>query len=362
MPPSVPLMDRNSGVPEYPVAARTNSSTSSTPPPHDQYLYPSASPRNSIIPTFYSANRSEESIPTSLTNKMGSFYLQTPTLPTSSTFAPASVLHTPVSMGTATPAIQERFNTSPGMGNYSPPRGTFPSGLQLQFVDPAMGTVPEHSADELSLEYYVSFKREDEKSLEYNLTIEDLLKEDPFTSLDVEPPHVKVEDDDDLLSSFLEFEESILKSAEMPPSPKKQRSTKFSPLPKFKPPTFPSSSLASSPKLLRKCKSFTSAMLKSHVPAGPAFSLEECSSEFRITEGNYSFQDETARLNMQLGPVIVKKKLVQKLPKSLARPTLKRSKTTLNLCLDAACRTPKVLKNMESGLVSFQLNLGNGSQ
>lgn len=118
-------------------------------------------------------------------------------------------------------------------------------------------------------------------------------------------------------------------------------------------------------KLLRKLKSFTTSTHHNAL-AGPTFSLEECLSEFHIGEGNYAFQDETARFSTQLGPMfqspISKRKLSAKLPKTLAKPELRKVKTSSNLCLQNVTSSSKVLKNMESGLMSFQLNLNNAPE
>lgn len=117
-------------------------------------------------------------------------------------------------------------------------------------------------------------------------------------------------------------------------------------------------------KLLRKLKSFTTSTHHGLL-AGPTFSLEECLSEFHIGEGNYAFQDETARFSTQLGPIlhspISKRKSSSKLPKTLAKPELRKVKTATNLCLQNMASSAKVLKNMESGLMSFQLNLNKTS-
>lgn len=381
MSPSVPVL-KLSGRPGEAYYRNSNSSSSSTPPLLQEIYVTGSmadtSPIQPFIPGNYGfikeAARSEESIPTSLTNKMGNFYLQTPTVVATPTFSQAPILHTPVSMGTSTPAVAHA-RISPGTGNYSPPRGSYPGGLHLSFVEQApltkqpVGLLPAQDEEgALSMEYYVSFKMESMEEVKeqdsQNLTIEDLLKEDPFSSFTADDPGIMKFEDDELLSSFLEFEEQ----GEVP---KKHRASKSSPPPskisKHKPPAFTTLQLQqSTPKLLRKSKSFTSVIMKNQPPAGPAFSLEECSNEFHVTEGNYSFQDETARLSMQLGPALQtpKKKLSQKFPKTIARPTLRKSKTTSNLCLlQISYRSaPKVLKNMESGLVSFQLQLNGPSQ
>ncbi|KAK8441645.1 hypothetical protein ACI3LY_000044 [Candidozyma auris] len=193
------------------------------------------------------------------------------------------------------------------------------------------------------------------------ITIEDLLKDDPFPEL--EKPKAFEEGDDDSLSSFFDFEDDA--PVKKTPSASKTRSSKNTPTkpPRHKIPTFSAvSAEQSGSKHIRKCKSF-SHRYSSHNTAGPTFSFEECSNEFHVTEGNYAFQDETARLSMQLGPGLAPKKN----SKSAAanenhhfRPVLKKSKTTSNLCSPrSGCRSPKLLKNMEQGLVSFQVKLKN---
>lgn len=133
---------------------------------------------------------------------------------------------------------------------------------------------------------------------------EPYLLDDPFSS--------QVSVDDTQLLSFLEMDTPKRKSRSLPGRRKP---------------------VAPSPKLLRKCSSFSA-------PLSAPFSMEECSSEFHVAEGNYLFQDETAEL-------------VQLSKKKKRRPVLKKAKTMLNLC---AC-LPKVLKNMELGLVLFQVQL-----
>lgn len=197
------------------------------------------------------------------------------------------------------------------------------------------------------------------------ITIEDLLKEEPFGALEKPASFSCIDDgDDDLLSLFFDFEDDT-PTKKTPPSTKprasKSASTPTKP-PRHKIPTFSAvASDNSTSKQVRKCKSFSNSQkFSSQNAAGPAFSLEECSNEFHVTEGNYSFQDETDRLSMQLGPGLAPKKNASRTANGQSRPVLKKSKTTSNLCLPrSGCRSPKVLKNMELGLVSFQVKLKN---
>lgn len=205
------------------------------------------------------------------------------------------------------------------------------------------------------------FNQKELQSSNEPITIEDLLKDEPFA--DLEKPSLSCIDDgdDDLLSLFFDFDDDT-PTKKTPPSTKhrssKSATTPTKP-PRHKIPTFSAvASDNSNSKHVRKCKSFSTALkFSSNNTAGPAFSLEECFNEFHVTEGNYSFQDETARLSMQLGPGLAPKKNNRT---EQTRPVLKKSKTTSNLCLPRlVCRNPKVLNNMELGLVLFQVNLKN---
>lgn len=327
---------------------------------------------------------SEESLPASLTNKMSTFYLQTPTLAAtpgfqqSPVYPPTNVLHTPTSLVMAGPP--EHFHLSPEYP-HAARRPSAINGSQLSFVDQSVAH-PEmavahvqasprsHGLVELApaaaisepwplpmdtAVYNSSFDRSFDQASAANMTIEDLLHDDPFelhssgtTSI------VKIDEDDEELSQFLELDD------ELAPEPLSLISMHPSPLakPKAGGPAFGTLTFTPS-KPLKKAKLFTAS--RSVNAAGPAFSFEACSSEFWITEGNYSFQDETARLLLELGSAAVKKK--PKTPKTLSKPMLKKAKTTSNLCLQGAVRSnQKVLKSMESGLVSFQVQLQNNEQ
>lgn len=215
-----------------------------------------------------------------------------------------------------------------------------------------------------TMAYYVSF-REHPSSDGSAPTIQDILEENPFHDIPTTSDPVEsiiemdestdvdesaLEGTDDAVASFLDLEElrpdttPTRKRASRSPPPKlRHRVHSYSKL-----------SLAAVGKLLRKLKSFTTGT--------KLFSLEECLNEFHIAEGNYAFQDETARVSMQLGPgmAVCKKKSLSKMPKVLTKPEMRRAKTTTNVCLQHVFpSTPKVMKNMESGLVSFQLNLNN---
>ncbi|SGZ46308.1 CIC11C00000001690 [Sungouiella intermedia] len=367
---------------------------------------------------------SDESIPTTLASKLNNFYLQTPGMPDtpafhlSPTFVQGPLLHTPNSMTMVTPTVaQEKFHSSPefitGPAAYHSDSGVpasvvaFNEGLQLTFMDQVGGPQSKQSAirpdltvdvnplanvvnrlqkptDMLahtddsdtvtqespnSMEYFVSFKR-GPSSGDSELTIEDLLNEDPFSEITNTTDPIEEDtkgDREEDISRYLDFNDiqssPVVPEAQPTETVVKSRSSR-SPSVKAKGKFSQAKMLMSSTnKQIRKLKSFSNGLNQGTL-AGPAFSLEECLNEFHIAEGNYAFQDETARLNMQLGPALPstlsKRKSSSKLPKALTRPVLRKLKTTTNLCLQTAFRSsPKVLKNMESGLMSFQLNLKN---
>lgn len=397
------------------------------PPFHQQHpaLTPSST-ETSYPPTFTNHyTGSDDSIPTSLASKLNNFYLQTPTVAATPVFNLSPTFVGAPSMPTPS-VVADNFHSSPefiaGGGPSYPYEGvgTYPRGLQLTFMDPhqmgpGMGdhdqvvghpdmhpaadmvprmpihqpgphdhaemmmvksddsdTVTQTSTQSMD---YMSFKGQP-SSDESGPTIEELLQGDPFADLtntaDPVDSIVEVDERDAVMSSFLDFDELVssptpdtVTSFSLQQTTKKQRSSK-SPTPKQKPIATMKVSMLPAVKQLRKLKSFTTG-IKHHALGVPAFSLEECLNEFHIAEGNYAFEDETARLSMKLGPglhsSITKRKSSSKLPKALTKPLLRKAKTTTNLCLHNAFRnSPKVLKNMESGLVSFKLNLNNASQ
>lgn len=90
--------------------------------------------------------------------------------------------------------------------------------------------------------------------------------------------------------------------------------------------------------------------------AGPAFSFADCSSEFHVMDYNYSFQDETAAVQKRVSITsLPKKKSTTKLAKQAAKPPLRKAKTSPNLGRPLLRKSLRVLKNMESGLLSFQI-------
>lgn len=237
----------------------------------------------------------------------------------------------------------------------------------MDFVKPAPDILPmDHLSFEVFLLQEAPFTHKKlHSSSNEPISLEELLKQEPFP-LEKPISFSGMDDDDDLLSSFFDFDDDTPTKKTPPFSKPRSSKTAGTPTkpPRHKIPTFSAvASDHSSSKQVRKCKSFSNALkFSSQNPAGPAFSFEECSNEFHIAEGNYSFQDETARLSKQLGLGVSNKKNNTKTEGSdnLSRPTLKKSKTTSNICLPrSSCRSPKVLKNMELGLVSFQVKLKN---
>lgn len=234
-----------------------------------------------------------------------------------------------------------------------------------------------------SMEFFAPFKNEP-LSDEMGSTLEEFLRTDPFSEISVsaDPVDTIVEADEqdgqvdvngEEISRYLHFDNiassptpGYYTSCSLDQSPRKQRSSRSSPSKqKVRTSTMAPLHMPQSLKLLRKLKSFTTGTKHSAL-AGPSFSLEECLNEFHVAEGNYAFQDETARVSMQLGPAFhsptIKRKSSSKFPKALAKPVLRKVKTTNNLCLQNAFRSsPKVLKNMESGLMSFQVKLNNSN-
>lgn len=243
-----------------------------------------------------------------------------------------------------------------GGPNPHPPAGYAPPKYVKQENNLPLFSPISHQG--FPLHHASPFTQKELQSSNEPITIEDLLKDEPFSTL--ERPSVSCIDDDDLLSLFFDFDDET-PTKKTPPSSRhrvsKSTTTPTKP-PRHKIPTFSAvASDNSTSKHVRKCKSFSNSQKFSSTSAGPAFSLEECFNEFHVTEGNYSFQDETARLSMQLGPGMAPKKNNSA---EQSRPMLKKSKTTSNLCLPRLeCRNPKVLNNMELGLVLFQVNLKN---
>lgn len=391
-------------------------------PPDGDLVYSSShiSPLSHLTPQYSGRSvykhgaLSEESIPASLTAKMSTFYLQTPTIAASPAFqqspvymqSPTSMLHTPNSLAMST-GPPDQFQASPEYNGVRRSSLVPKSSHKMLEHPPAAHEIPMHSVQlQNSLPEHLPNVQSLQPQLRKNvpvlappaplpdaawgpgalpdsdlsppvmyeasfgiqrlpgndlldMTIEELLHSDPFSEFNSSVPTsvVKLEDDD-ALTDFLEFEDINPPAAPQqlvhtpPPQGRAPASGAFGTL-KFQ-----------SPRQLKKAKSFSTTSYRNNTTADQAFSFEECSSEFSITDKNYSFQDETARLSMQLGNAsVTKKKSNGKTPKVLHKPTLRKAKTTTNLCAQGAVRTSqRVLKSMESGLVSFQVNLKNNEQ
>lgn len=358
-------------------------------------------------PSINEGSSSDEMNATSLTSKMNNIFLETPKLSNppefslSPVYALGGVLHTPSSMVVPTPVMtQGKFQTSPSMPydmtGYNEPTNRV---IKFEASDGQFDLVTHlslqhhhsHSALQESFSENVPFQdtRGIETELEYEddsilvsdlnftteksafpsvdahvltesegaITIEQFLLQDPFESIEnipeVEQALVSNETST-LLPHIMEFPEK-----QKPPSPKgTPRKTSSSVKSKLV-----DGPIGFSPKVIRKTKSFSAATSKTPKDLHrPNFSFEDCSNEFHITDGNYAFQDETATISKQCDPGIsastTKKKLTAKTSKVIPKPVLRKAKSTFNLCLQASCRSnPKVLRNMESGLVSFQLQL-----
>lgn len=180
--------------------------------------------------------------------------------------------------------------------------------------------------------------------------LEHMFADDTFMTADLtQPLGTSVDEDvnDDEISMFLNLDCSPLSPPQTPAS-KGDASLRKSPVrQKLK-----STKVGAQSKALRKAKSFTTTRPAANlrdISAGPRFSFEDCASEFPVSDV-FSFRDES--LLFMPESTMSKKKLTSKLPKALLKPQLRRSKTTTNLCLLAA-----VLKNMESGISSFQIDL-----
>lgn len=110
------------------------------------------------------------------------------------------------------------------------------------------------------------------------------------------------------------------------------------------------------PKLKRNFNSFNVNFAEFEGSSGPSFSFADCSNEFHVKDYNYSFQDETAAVQKRASVTsLPKKKSISKLPKAAAKPPLRKAKTSPNLSRLLLKKSLRVLKSMESGLLSFQI-------
>lgn len=189
-------------------------------------------------------------------------------------------------------------------------------------------------------------------------TLELLLENDPFSySYHSDSwKFVNVDGYDDELSQLLEMEDSKGNN-KTSSSPKKTHdpatvSSNFSSNITSHSPG--STILGESPKLRRMYNSLDAGLEEQD--SNPAFSLEDCSSEFHVSDGNYYFQDETAEvLKRHSVTSLLKKKSLGKMSKGVFKPSLRKSKTLPNLGRPLSKGALRTLKNMELGLLSFQL-------
>lgn len=346
--------------------------------------------------SIHEGSSSEEISANSITSRIDNFFLKTPTISNPPEFSLSPIyslegtLNTPSSMANPTPVlVQGSFQSSPnvyGISGYNGTPGGNYANADDQF-DLVTSTSPRQRHSNAALQdSFVPFRNTSgvETELEYDeepafvssidfatekhafsfdnlplssggddITIEEFLLQVPLESIEkvkelgenLIPPEAPI-----LLPNIIEFTEEVPES-----SPKKSSSHVKSKIVEGQ--------VGFSPRVIRKTKSFSAAITKSSKDfQRPKFSFEECANEFHITDGNYAFQDETATVSMQCDPgtgsTNSKKKSISKLSKVIPKPTLRKSKSTFNLCLQVSYRSnPKVLRNMESGLLSFQLQL-----
>lgn len=353
-------------------------------------------------PSIEGSSSADEMNPSSLASKMNNFFLETPTLRNppefslSPVYASGGIIHTPSSMAVPTPGLaQGNFQTSPIMPyditgydettnkviKFEPADAQYDviaqTPLQQHHSQPALqesfsenAPFRDTSGIETELEYEedaavvssLSFTPEkhlflslDDSALiarDDTITIEQFLLQDPFESIEKkpEPSRIVVPEQE----SYVRTHTLEVSKKEKPPSPRSiPRKTSSSVKTKLA-----EGQVGFSPKVIRKTKSFSAAISKTPKDHHrPAFSFEDCANEFHITDGNYAFQDETATFSKQFDTSTIKK-LTAKSSKLQSNPTLRKAKSTFNLCLQPSHRSgPKVLRNMESGLLSFQLQL-----
>ena len=166
---------------------------------------------------------------------------------------------------------------------------------------------------------------------------------------------VKVQGYDDELSKFLELDDSTLHNNT------NHRNSNLAFLPnstmsQIHPHNSNEFSASGSPgKLPKSAKMSKSSNLNNEGPDGPAFSLEDCSIEFHLKDGNFAFQDETAEVQKRHSTTSLQKRSSSKLIKSSTKPPLRKAKTVPNFGRLLLKNSGQILKNMESGLLSFQL-------
>lgn len=302
-------------------------------------------------------------------------YLQTPSTAASSTFQSSSpgglhhsqTLHTPPSvsghqdpfMSPDVMATGRRTSAAPSHFPYHDHAPAFaPSNIPVQRQDAAFGDdafffeQPRAAFAEPAFHHATSVSGEpvsvglvaQEPS---SMTLEELLNRDPFqdsTGPESWTTVPEIEEDGAAVSEWNSLGKSL-------PSPSQSSFMVSAPPSK----TYSCEQVDTyySPKRLKKAKSYTNGAAVSS--ATLKFSLKDCSSEFHMFDNKFAFQDETALFSGSKS-AISKKKSSSKLGR--AAPTLHKAKTSANLCLKSSSQ--RVLKNMESGLLSFQIKLKNG--
>lgn len=314
---------------------------------------------NPMFQTTYELPSSEESVSPLLENKVSEMLFNSLTSYQSSTFAHHPVQGTPLVpqpgvMPLNTPALtQHSFSQSPEIVGGINMHGIYhlpvpPIEQQVYRAHQSLGLAINF--DDADVEDANALDAMAETDPLAHPALEHMFADDTFMTADLSHTlGIPVDEDvnDDEISMFLNLDCSPQSPPQTPPS-KGDVSLRKSPVrQKLK-----TTKGAAQSKALRKAKSFTTTrpvVTLRDISAGPRFSFEDCASEFPVSDV-YSFRDES--LLFMPESTMSKKKLSSKLSKALLKPLLRRSKTTTNLCLLVA-----VLKNMESGISSFQIDL-----
>lgn len=190
---------------------------------------------------------------------------------------------------------------------------------------------------------------------------DDLIADDPFININEDESwrFVRADGNDEEISQLLELEESRPRNEKVRQELKMMVDTNITSFssPAKKSSRSPASTiLGESPKSRRSQNSLNYNYSDNGNSAGPMFSLEDCSNEFRVSEGNFAFQDETAEVLKRLSITsLQKRRSISKTTKASTKPPLRKTKTAPNLGRQLSKNSIKMLKNMESGLLSFQL-------
>lgn len=276
-------------------------------------------------------------------------------------------------------------------------------------------------------------KHSEENDVDKEITIDDLLKDDPFLELTSPTKIGDDSNDNSLISSLIDFDdvphlqpqqnnfvglgldlnleldnmlngiptnETNLKSNSnlslynKQSTPEQEILTESfkSPRKKSTSPSKSSTNNSNSPtnKVLRKSSSFGGtiphSMSNSSVPAMPPlknktnFSLSECSNTFPVnssTSNNFSFVIEKKSLSLSLSTKLRRRSLPKIISKSNERSSTKKgssiSEPSINKpsyyppashhqSTSSSSSSPKVLRNMKSGLILFQLQLNDNEK